>query len=69
MPHMAKICASPDDLLTTADVAKLTGRNIATVNRWAANGLLPTAAQANGRLYRRSAVEAFLEARRTGAAS
>lgn len=69
MPHMAKICASPDDLLTTAEVAQLTRKNIATVNRWAASGQLPTAAQANGRVFRRADVDAFLEARRTGAAS
>jgi hypothetical protein len=49
-----------DDLLTTAQVALLTDRTIATVNRWAVSGRLPTAAQANGRVFRRSDVNAFL---------
>lgn len=65
----ARSCVSPDDLLTTAQVAELAGKNIATVNRWAASGRLPTAAQANGRVFRRSDVEAFIAARTTEAAS
>lgn len=60
---------SPDDLLTAADVARMAGRTVATVSRWAIAGVLPTAAQANGRVFRRADVDAFLEARRTGAAS
>ena len=64
MSHMAKCCASPNDLLTTAQVAAMTGRNIATVNRWAANGQLPTAAQANGRVFRRSDVDTFIATRK-----
>lgn len=55
----AKLC-TPDDLLTTADVAKLAGRTIATINRWAAAGRLQPAAQANGRVYRRGDVDEFL---------
>lgn len=51
---------TPDDLLTTAQVARLASRTIATVNRWAASGALTVYAQANGRLYHRNDVEAFL---------
>lgn len=62
-PVNATSCASPEDLLTTAQVADLAGRSIATVNRWAAAELLPAAAQANGRVFRRGDVESFLAAR------
>lgn len=51
---------SPDDLLTTADVAELAGRSTATVSRWAQEGRLPVAAQARGRVFYRRDVDAFL---------
>lgn len=35
-------------------------RTIATVNRWALNGRLPVAAQANGRVFRRADVQQLL---------
>ena len=63
----AKPCTpptSPDDLLTTAEVAELADKTVATVNRWAAAGLLVPAAQANGRLYRRAVVDEFLASRK-----
>ena len=50
-------CYSADELLTTGQVAEILGRSIATVNRYALAGQLPVAAQANGRLYRRSDVD------------
>lgn len=56
----APSCASGEDLLTTAQVAELANRTIATINRWAASGRLPTAAQANGRVFRRADVNQLL---------
>lgn len=58
-----------DELLTSAQVAAMAGKTVATVARWAIAGLIPTAAQANGRVFRRSDVEAFLATRKTPAAS
>lgn len=50
-------------MLTTAEVAEMVGKTVATVNRWAAAGVLPCAAQANGRLYRRRDVQRFMKQR------
>lgn len=56
--------AATDDLMTTAEVAVLTGKTVATVNRWAVGGHLPVAKQLPGdtgaRLFNRSDVEALL---------
>lgn len=56
-----------DDLLTTAEVANLLKRPIATVNRWAAEGKLPIFHRNPGRtganIYRREDVERFAAAR------
>jgi excisionase family DNA binding protein len=65
----AQSYTSGADLLTTAEVAELVGKTIATVNRWAAAGLLPCAAQANGRLYRRRDVDRFLKQRARAASA
>lgn len=52
-----------DDLISTAEAAELAGVNIATINRLAASGKLPTAHKLPGRtgarLYRRSDIEAL----------
>lgn len=62
MLHMpARSCISDADLLTAAEVARMVDRTVATVNRWAATGRLTVAAQANGRVFRRSDVHAFIE--------
>lgn len=58
-----------DDLLTTAQVATILERPIATVNRWAVEGKLPVAHKLPGRtganLYRRDDVDALVERRRS----
>jgi excisionase family DNA binding protein len=50
------------ELVTTAEAAKILGRSVATVNRWAKSGRLEVAEQYPGptgpRLFRRSTVEA-----------
>lgn len=64
---MCKAARMPisDDLLTTAEAAKLLRRPVGTVNRWAKDGELREAAKLPGRtgsrLYRRSDVEALAE--------
>lgn len=54
-----------DDLLSTAAVAELVGKTVATVNRWAAEGKITPAVEMTGktgaRLYRRSDITAFLD--------
>lgn len=54
----------PDDLLPTQEVARLFGKGVATINRWATEGHLSAAVQLPGRtgarLYRRADVEALL---------
>jgi len=62
-------CSSPDELLTTIQVAEILGRSIATVNRYALAGQLPVAAQANGRLYRRRDVDLLAAADRAAFAA
>jgi predicted site-specific integrase-resolvase len=62
-------CSSPDELLTTLQVAEILGRSIATVNRYALAGQLPVAAQANGRLYRRRDVDLLAAADRAAFAA
>lgn len=53
-----------EDLLTTAEVAAIKGKTVATINRWAAEGKLPVAQKLPGatgaNLFRRSDVEALL---------
>lgn len=55
-----------DDLITTAEVADLVRRSVATVNRWAAERrddrpqpALTLPGETGARLYRRSDVEAY----------
>lgn len=55
-----------DDLITTAAVADLLGKSVATINRWAAEGRedrpqpsLTLPGETGARLYQRSAVEAY----------
>lgn len=56
------------DLIPTAEVAEIVGVGVATVNRWAENGTLPTAARAPGprgaRLFARPDVLRIAEERR-----
>ncbi len=44
------------DLLTTAQVAELTGASIATISRWARTGKLEPAATAKGHVFHRADV-------------
>lgn len=64
MPAASAHAAPPADYLTTAEVAAVLGRPIATVNRWARTGRLPVAGKLPGRtganLYRRADVEQLL---------
>lgn len=62
---MCKSASRMDDpLISTAAVAELAGRTVATVNRWAAEKKLTPAHEMPGktgaRLYRRSDVIAYL---------
>lgn len=51
---------SPDDLLTTAEVAKRLGVNWRTVARWARDGRIPSARLPNGHFrFRRGDIEAL----------
>ena len=56
-----------DDLLTTAQVAELTGWSVTSINRWALRGDLPAERKLPGRtgsyLFRRSVVEQRIRAR------
>lgn len=56
--------SNPDDLLTTAEVARIVGRSVPTIHRWVESGRLPTARKLPGirgaRLFRRSDVDALL---------
>ena len=49
------------DLIGTAEASRIAGRTVATINRWAASGLLPVAVQLPGRtgarLFKRRDVE------------
>lgn len=60
---MSNVAHEDGDLLTTAQVAELTGLSVATVNRRADKGEIPVAAKAPGkrgaRLFRREDVEAL----------
>lgn len=52
------------DLITTAEAGELLGKSVATINRWADDGVLPHARKLSGlrgaRLFRRSDVLALL---------
>jgi DNA-binding transcriptional MerR regulator len=52
------------DLLTTAQVARLLGKTVKTINIWAAEGRIPVALKLPGpkgaNLYRRADVDALL---------
>jgi predicted DNA-binding transcriptional regulator AlpA len=58
-----------DDLLTSAQVAEITGWSQTSINRWALNGDLPSEHKNPGktgpRLFRRSVVEQRIRARGT----
>lgn len=64
-----QVCSSManDDLIGTKAVAELLGKSVPTINRMAARGELPVAAQLpaeegrGARLYRRSDIEALIE--------
>lgn len=62
---MSNVNHESDPLVTTAEAAELLGVGVATINRWAASGELPTAAKGNGlrgpRHYRRSVIEKRLQ--------
>lgn len=62
-----------DELLPTKAVAAMLGRSVATINRWAQEGRLVPAVEMPGdtgaRLFRRSDIEALLNAQPTEAAS
>jgi len=62
-----------DDLIPTKTVAEMFGKTVATINRWAQEGRLKPAIEMEGltgaRLYRRSDVEAFLNAEPTEASA
>lgn len=62
-----------DELLPTAEVARLLGKSVATINRWAQEHRLEPAVEMPGetgaRLYRRGDVEALLAHEPTEAAS
>lgn len=62
---MPKVAIASDDLIPTAEVAKMAGCDVATVARWVRDGRLTPAVQAPGirgaRLFRRSDVEVFID--------
>ena len=62
-----------DELIPTKTVAEMFGKTVATINRWVLEGKLTPAIDMGGRtgarLYRRSDVEAFLNAEPTEQAS
>ena len=64
---MSNVAHEDGDLLTTAQVAELTGLSVATVNRRADRGEIPVAAKAPGkrgaRLFRREDVESLASER------
>lgn len=63
-PAMTEACGRPNELLTTADVAKLARVDPGTVRQWERTGKLAADRTASGmRLFRRDAVVAFLEKR------
>lgn len=69
-----QICtAMQDELIPTSTVAKLLGKTVATINRWAAEGRIVPAMKlgpnTGARLYRRSDIEALLADEPTEAAS
>lgn len=64
----------PDDLIATADVAKLLGYTAATINRWALNGTpgkpqpcMKLPGDTGAYLYRRADVEAYKAAEKAAA--
>lgn len=58
---MSNLPHNGETVLTTAEVAKMTGKSVATINRWANSGVLPVAVQTPGlrgaRLFRKSDVD------------
>ena len=64
---MSNVNHEGGDLLTTAQVAEMTGLSVATVNRRADKGEIPVAAKAPGRrgarLFRREDVQALASER------
>lgn len=62
---------SNTQFLSTAEVAELTGRDVATIGRWANNGKLPPIFKGKGLrggyLFNREAVDALLEELQVGA--
>ena len=62
-----------DELLTTAQVAEMTGWSVTTVNRKAAAGDLPVVVKASGkrgpRFFRKADVKAAIKANSTRTAS
>ena len=61
------------DIIPTAEAAALVGVSVATINRWADKGKLPTIAQASGptgaRFFLRSDVATVAEKRRRALAA
>ena len=58
---------NPDDLLTTAEVAAMTGWSVTSINRWALRGDLPAERKLPGRtgsyLFRHSVVQDRIRSR------
>ena len=58
---MSNLPHDGEAVLTTAEVAEMTGKSVATINRWANAGTLPVAVQTPGlrgaRLFRKSDVD------------
>ena len=58
---MSNLPHNGEPVLTTAEVAEMTGKSVATINRWANAGILPVAVQTPGlrgaRLFRKSDVD------------
>ncbi|TYP82027.1 helix-turn-helix domain-containing protein [Blastococcus xanthinilyticus] len=69
---MSNLAANEEDILTTAQVAELTGWSVTSINRWAAAGVLP-ATKLPGRtgpyLFTRGAVAERLRGRATTASA
>ena len=66
---MSNAAPDADELLTSAQIAELTGWSVTSINRWALNGDLPSEHKNPGktgpRLFRRSVVEQRIRARGT----
>lgn len=65
--HMHNEAHTDADLVTTADVARILGKDVSTVNRMVARGDLTPAIKAPGKrgahLFTKSSVDALLEQR------